>query len=104
MDDDKYTNLKDRLSISMLFLVYQSYRKEEFQEFIDNNASQEFILKAIVLDILNSYDIQQTIEWYSKNGVDLEIILHQVLSNINDDKFKIQVEDKITKLIKKGVN
>ena len=101
MNDDKYTNLKDRLSISMLFLVYKSYRKEEFQEFIDNNASQEFILKAIVLDILNSYDIQQTVEWYAKNGVDLEIILHQVLSSVNDDKLKMQVEEKITKLIKK---
>ncbi len=68
---------------------------------IDNNASQEFILRAIILDILNSYNMKQTIEWYSKNGVDLEMILHQVLSNIDDEKFKIQVEEKIEKLIKK---
>ncbi len=102
INDDKYTNLQDRLLISKLFLVYKSYRKEEFQEFIDNDASQEFILKAIILDILNSYDMKQTIEYYNKNGVDLEKILFEILPSINDGKLKIQVEEKIEKLIKKG--
>ncbi len=102
IDEDKYINLQDRLSISMLFLVYKDTHQEEFKEFIDNDLTQELILKAIILDILNSYNMKQTIEWYAKNGVDLEIILHQVLSNINDNEFKIQVEEKIEKLIHKG--
>jgi len=101
MDDITYKNLQDRLSISMLFLVYKDTHKEDFKEFVDNNFTQELILKAIILDVFNSYNIKQTIEWYAKNGVDLEIILHQVLSNINDDKFIMQVEEKIEKFIEK---
>lgn len=99
MGKEQYENLHDRLSLSMLFLLYKDNHQEEFKEFIDNDLNQEQILKAIIFDILNSYNIKQTIEWYSENGVDLETILHNVLINIDDEKFKLIVEEKIEKLI-----
>ncbi len=39
MDNDKYINLQDRLSISMLFLVYKDTHQEQYKEFIDNHPS-----------------------------------------------------------------
>ena len=100
ISQDQYLNLQNRLSLSRLFLVYKDNFQDKFQEFINNDFTQELILKAIILDILNSNNIRETIEWYAENSIDLEIILHQVLKNINDEEFKISVELKLDKLIK----
>jgi len=99
MNDDAYRNLEYRLLISKLFLVYKDVHQDEFKSFIENDFSQMLILKAILLDILNSYDIEETFTWYAKRDIDLEMIFNHVLSNIEDEKFKKQVEEKIDRII-----
>jgi len=105
IDKDEYEKLSNILLVSKLFFVYENlkYHKQDnfYEEFKENNFTRELAFKAIILDILNSSNIKQTIEYYNENGVDLEKILFQIVPSIDDNKFKIQVEEKITKLINK---
>lgn len=100
----EYEEISNIILISKLFLEYEDIHMQHYdfyEEFKENNFTRELAFKAIILDILNTNNIKQTIEYYNENGVDLEKILFQVVPSISDDKFKIQVEEKITKLITK---
>jgi hypothetical protein len=102
MDIKEFEALQNRLAISMLFLVYKYNNQREYMKFIENNLDKEAILKSILLDILNSYDIKSMIEWYLKQNVQLDIILHQVMANINDEEFKNQIEERIISIIQEN--
>jgi len=102
--NSEYINISNIILISKLFFEYENIHMGDYdfyKEFKVNNFTRELGFKTIILDVLNTNDIKQTIEYYNQNGVDLEKIIFQILPSFNDDKFKIQVEEKIKKLIKK---
>jgi len=92
-DDKYYKNLEDRLLISMLFLVYKNTYQDTFKLWQEEKLSNENILKNIINDIFTSNDINKTIQWYIKENVDIENILHKVLFNIDDKKFIMKIEN-----------
>ena len=88
MDDEQYQRLQDRLAISKLFLVYKDYDQEAYKVFVDNKLSTEEVLQAIILDILNSSDVDEMLTWYAEKGVDLEFIFSDVIMNMNNKAFE----------------
>jgi len=105
---DKYEELSDKLLVSKLFFAYENEKYNEqdefYEKFKENNFTRELAFKTIILDILNTNNMKQTIEYYNQNGVDLEKIIFQVLPSINDEQFKVQVEEKIENQLKKRTN
>lgn len=101
LDNSEYEKISNTILISKLFLQYENtYVKNHnsFEDFKKDNCTRELAFKSIILDILDSNNIQETIEDYNEHGVNLEIILIKIVPTINDDIFKAEVEEKIVKL------
>ncbi|RLA84607.1 MAG: hypothetical protein DRG78_00885 [Epsilonproteobacteria bacterium] len=105
IENNEYERLTNIILVSKLFFIYENLKfheqKEFYEIFKENNFTRELAFKTIILDIINSNNIEQTIEYYTENGVDLDRILFQIVPTIEDTKLKERVEEKIMKIIKK---
>jgi len=95
LNNEEHKRLEDKLLFSKLFLIHRYIHPSEHKKYLEENLTQEQILKNVILSILESKNIEDNIKMYSDRDVELQRVFEILVDYIED---KVFIENMIEKM------